>query len=89
MGGPNWEQRTLVVKQLVDLGLAERVTMSHDCVINGLSLPEAQAARRAFNPDDISFISRKVLPRLKELGVTDQDIHVMMVDVPRRFFSGE
>ena len=89
MGGLNWEQRTQVVKQLVDLGLSGQVTMSHDCVINGLSLPEREVERRAYNPDDISFVSRKVLPRLRELGVSDEDIRVMMVDVPRHVFGGE
>lgn len=87
-GGLDWEQRTQVVKQLVDMGLSGQVTMSHDCVISGLNLPETEVERRAYNPDDISFISRKVLPRLRELGVTDEDIRVMMVDVPRRVFGG-
>lgn len=88
-GGLNWEQRTEVVKQLVDLGFSGQVTMSHDCVINGLNLPEREVERRAYNPDDISFISRNVLPRLRDLGVTDEQINSMMVDVPRRVFGGE
>ena len=88
-GGLDWEQRTQVVKQLVDMGLSGQITMSHDCVINVLNLPETEVERRAYNPDDISFISRKVLPRLRELGVTDEDIRVMMVDVPCRIFGGE
>ena len=88
MSGLNWEQRTQVVKKLIDMGLGRQITMSHDCVINGLNLPETETQRRAYNPDDISFISRKVIPRLLELGVTDEDIRIMMIDVPRQVFGG-
>jgi predicted metal-dependent phosphotriesterase family hydrolase len=40
------------------------------------------------NPEGYNFISRKVLPRLKELGVSDQEIHQIMLGNPRRFFEG-
>ena len=40
------------------------------------------------NPDGYTFISRRVLPRLKELGASDQDIHQITVENPRRFFEG-
>lgn len=88
MSGLNWEQRTQVVKKLIDIGLVGQITMSHDCVINGLNLPETETQRRAYNPDDISFISRRVIPRLLELGVTAEDIRIMMVDVPKKIFGG-
>jgi predicted metal-dependent phosphotriesterase family hydrolase len=46
------------------------------------------SARRRANPDGYTFIPRRVLPRLKELGASDQDIHQLMVENPRRFFEG-
>ena len=49
---------------------------------------EVQEERRRANPDGYSFIARKVLPRLKELGASDDDIHQIMVENPRRFFEG-
>jgi phosphotriesterase-related protein len=88
-GGLQWEERTQVVKRLVDMGLTEQVTMSHDYPISFLLAPDVDEERRAYNPDSISFISRKVLPRLRELGVSEKAILTMMVDVPRRFFGGE
>ena len=86
---PNWEVRTEIVKKLIDEGHCGRVMLSHDySVPKARYMPEEQEARRAANPDGFNFIGRYVLPRLKELGATDQDIHTMMVDNPRRFLEG-
>ena len=41
------------------------------------------------NPDGYLFITRRVLPRLLELGASEDDIHKIMVDNPRRFFEGK
>jgi phosphotriesterase-related protein len=87
-GTPNWEQRTEIVKQLIDAGYSHRIMLSHD-----YSVPKArygaavQEERRRANPDGYNFITRWVLPRLKELGTSDEDIHKMMVENPRRFFE--
>ena len=48
--------------------------------------PAEQEARRALNPDGYNFIPRYVLPRLLELGTSQQDIDQIMVENPRRFF---
>ena len=88
-GTPDWEQRTAIVKQLMDAGYTHRLMLSHD-----YSVPKArygvevQEARRRANPDGYTFIPRRVLPRLKELGASDQDIHQIMVENPQRFFEG-
>ena len=88
-GTPDWEQRTEIVKKLIDEGHCGRIMLSHDySVPKARYSPEEQEARRAANPDGFNFIGRYVLPRLKELGATDQDIHTMMVDNPRRFLEG-
>ncbi len=88
-GTPDWEQRTEVVKKLIDAGHCGRLMLSHDySVPKARYMPEEQEARRAANPDGFNFIGRYVLPRLKDLGATDQDIHTMMVDNPRRFLEG-
>ena len=88
-GSLDWEQRTQVVKQLIDLGYANWVTLSHDHGDWRPAQPEVIEQRRAYNPDGICFISRKVLPRLRELGVSEEDIRTITVDSPRRYFSGE
>jgi len=40
------------------------------------------------NPDGICLISRKVLPRLRELGISNSSIEAMMIDVAKNLFEG-
>jgi phosphotriesterase-related protein len=88
-GTPNWEQRTEIVKKLIDAGFSHRFMLSHD-----YSVPKArytlaeQEERRRINPDGYNFIPRKVLPRLKELGASEEVIQQITVENPRRFFEG-
>jgi len=88
-GTPNWEQRTEIVKKLIDAGFSHRFMLSHD-----YSVPKArytlaeQEERRRINPDGYNFIPRKVLPRLKELGASEKVIQQITVENPRRFFEG-
>jgi phosphotriesterase-related protein len=88
-GGLNWEERTQLVKRLIDLGFAGQVTMSHDFGGWRPALPAVVGRPRENNPDGYCFVSRKVLPRLHELGVSEEAIRTMTVDAPRRFFAGE
>jgi phosphotriesterase-related protein len=87
-GTPQWQQRTEMVKRLIDAGFGHRIMLGHDH-----SIPRAQPTqqlrdeRRNYNPDGYLFITRKVLPYLSELGVSDGDINQIMVDNPRRFFE--
>ena len=88
-GTPDWEGRTELVKKLIDAGHKSRIMLSHDySVPKARNGAEIQEERRKANPDGFNFITRKVLPRLKELGVSDEDIRQIMEDNPRRFFEG-
>ena len=89
-GTPNWEQRTEVAKQLIDAGYAHRIMLSHDSSVpRTMPTPESQEDRRQFNPDGYLFITRRVLPRLRELGALEADVQQIMVENPRRFFGDE
>ncbi len=89
-GTPNWEQRTEVAKALMDAGFTHRIFLSHDySVPKARHGAEVQEQRRLANPDGYNFIPRYVLPRLKEMGASDADIHQITVENPRRFFAGE
>jgi phosphotriesterase-related protein len=83
-----WDQRYMQIKALVDAGFTDRIVIGNDHSI-GMSLqPTAnEKGRLAQNPDGMLFVTRKTLPALKAIGVSDQAIRTMMVDVPRRFFS--
>ena len=88
-GTPYWEERTELTKQLIDAGHTNRIMLSHDH-----SVPKArygisvQEERFQYNPDGYNFITRDVLPKLRDMGVSDESIHQIMVDNPRRFFEG-
>lgn len=88
--GSSWQERTVVLKQLIDAGWGHRMLIAHDWDSTiGLSSPEDRAARDAQNPDRWLFITRKVLPRLRSLGASDDDIRKLTVDNPRRYFEGK
>jgi predicted metal-dependent phosphotriesterase family hydrolase len=48
-----------------------------------------QEERIKYNPDGYNFITRNVLPRLKDMGVSDDTINQIMVENPRRFLAGK
>ncbi|MDP3062394.1 MAG: phosphotriesterase-related protein [Chloroflexota bacterium] len=89
-GTPNWEGRAETIARLVTAGYAHRLMLGHDWSVTlSIASQERQAERQKRNPDGYLFITRRVLPRLLELGVSQQAIDQMMVDNPRRFFEGK
>ncbi len=86
---PDWEGRTETAKKLIDAGFGHRIMLSHDWQVTlWVSTQEMRETRHQYNPDGYTFISRKVLPRLRELGVSEETINQIMVENPRRFFEG-
>ena len=86
---PSWRERSQVIKSLIDLGWGRRIMLAHDWDSSiGLHSVERRAAREADNPDNYLFITRHVLPYLKELGATDEDIDRLTVDNPRQYLEG-
>ena len=89
-GTPYWEERTQLTMQLFDAGHTNRLMLSHDH-----SVPKAryglavQEERIKYNPDGYNFITRNVLPRLMDMGVSEEVINQIMVENPRRFFEGK
>jgi phosphotriesterase-related protein len=88
-GVPLWQERTEIIKRLIDEGYANRIMLGHDhSVPIGQPTPEMREQRQNYQPEGYSFISRRVLPYLKELGTTDQDINQIMVENPSNFLQG-
>jgi phosphotriesterase-related protein len=80
------KSRVDTVARLCRRGLAEKIVLSHDaaCYIDWME----EAPLRARLPNwHFNHIPDDVLPALKELGVTDSQIHAMLVDNPRRIFE--
>ena len=74
------EIRAQRVAALVDLGYARQVTLSTDtCRLSHLH----RHGGRGFD-----YLWTSFLPRLRQLGVSELDIHSMLVDAPRTFVTG-
>jgi len=78
------------IAELCKLGFANRIMLSHDTVSVwlGREIETPEPVLKALANWRIDFISEKVLPALKEQGVTDEQIKMMEVDNPRNLFLG-
>jgi phosphotriesterase-related protein len=80
------DERLASIKRLIDSGFGDRVMLGTDVPIAMTLVSTAdQASRNTRNPDGIRFVCRQVVPRLKEMGVSEEAIRVMTVANPRRF----
>ena len=87
-GALTWEQRYSQIKALVDAGFANRLMLGNDHSLGmTLQTTASDPLRVAQNPDGMLFVVRKAIPALKKIGVSDQAIRTMTVDVPRQFFE--
>jgi len=89
--GPlSWQRRAQSIKTLVDAGFAKQIFLSNDWYF-GISIAPTgfMQTKDKQNPDGILFTNRKIIPYLKQIGLTDQQIRTMTVDNPKRFFGGQ
>jgi phosphotriesterase-related protein len=84
--------RTRTMKALIDAGFADRLCPSHDgivlSVVGGGDFEHAEAERLEYNPHGFLYLNKVVLPELREMGVPEETLESLFVDVPRRFFEG-
>ncbi|MDO9515068.1 MAG: hypothetical protein Q7J01_03080 [Syntrophales bacterium] len=80
-----------IVAQLCKEGYANQIMLSHDTVNVWLGRPydPPKPLLKILANWRIDHISENVLPALKKLGVTDEQIKTMMVDNPRNLFLGK
>jgi phosphotriesterase-related protein len=80
------EKRVATVAKLCKRGYADRMVLSHDaaCYLDWIpgELPPPAMSRWNY-----LHISKDVLPMLRDEGVTDEQIHQMLVENPRRYFE--
>lgn len=69
-----------------DVRLLEEVSRRSGVHIVACTDRHARCARPT-QSDGLLFATRKALPALKQLGITDQQIRTMTVENPRRFFA--
>jgi phosphotriesterase-related protein len=84
--------RTRTMKALIDAGFADRLCPSHDgivlSIVGGGDFEHAEAERLEYNPHGFLYLKNVVLPELREMGVPEETLESLFVDVPRRFFEG-
>lgn len=80
------EERVNTVATMCERGHAEKMVLSHDasCLMDWLPEELVPVAMPNWH---YLHISNDVLPALKQHGVTDEQIHTMMVANPRRIFE--
>jgi phosphotriesterase-related protein len=81
-----FEDRVNTVARMCQRGHADKMVLSHDAACFNDWLPEA--ALSAVVPNwHFLHIHDDVIPALKERGVTDEQVHAMLVDNPRKIFE--
>jgi phosphotriesterase-related protein len=75
-----WQRRAEYIKQLLDAGFVEKTFLSNDWVFG-------DKEREKLNPDGLLFNTRKTIPYLKQIGVSQREIDVITIENPKRFFS--
>ena len=84
------EERVASLVKVIAAGAGDRVVVSHDsvwCWRGQPFPPEIEAAATLqWNP---THFSTRIVPQLKDRGVTDQQIDALLIDNPRRFFAGD
>jgi phosphotriesterase-related protein len=86
---PSYEKRLECIKALIDAGFARQLFISSDSEFGGSLLPaEVREWRENLDPPEgMLFIAHKLLPRLREMGVSTEQIHLITVENPRAFFG--
>ena len=86
-GRPDWRQRNATVKALIEHGWAHRLMLGHDYAPTPVRSGSPPAP--ATEPTRYLFLSTVALPALRDAGMDDDTIDLMMREVPRRFLTGD
>ena len=81
------ENRVAVIAELCARGHVNQLVLSHDASCYLDWIPGESGFKESMPNWHYLHISRDVIPALLKAGVTEQQIDVMLVDNPRRFFE--
>jgi phosphotriesterase-related protein len=89
VGCPTDREREMVIASLCAAGYADRIMVAHDCAIKwlGRPLPVPEAALPLIANWNWANIFANVVPALKEMGLSDEQIELILVENPKRFFG--
>jgi phosphotriesterase-related protein len=88
-GEPLFERRVECIKKIIDAGFADKLFLSCDSMFGGSLLPgENREWREKLDPaDGMLYVARRLIPRLVEMGISRDQIHVITVENPKAFFA--
>jgi phosphotriesterase-related protein len=90
------EKRIESVVRMVGAGYTRSVCLSHDSICTWLGRPifgghfvvTPEQVEAAIPNSEPTHLFKRIIPQLKERGVTDADIRTIFVDNPQRYFQG-
>jgi phosphotriesterase-related protein len=88
LGGVKLEDRVATIVAMIERGYLAHLTLSHDCFCWTDCLPSKEVHAKRLPEHSYTYVSRKVLPALREAGVTRDQIDAMLIDNPRRHLEG-
>ncbi len=92
------DRRIESVGRMVDAGYVRSVCLSHDAtcaawlgrpVFNGRIVMTAEALAAAMPNWEPTHLFKRIVPRLRERGVSEADLQTMFAENPARYFRGE
>lgn len=83
-------KRIEMIISLIKSGYEQKILLSHDVVINwpGRKIVFPEAALPLVANWKLTHIFENIIPALKEADVADDQINTIMIDNPRRLFTG-
>ena len=92
------EKRMQSVCKMVEAGYVRSLCLSHDAtcgawlgrpVFGGRYVMRAEQVAAAMPNWEPTHLFKRILPKLLERGVTEAQVHTMLVENPRRYFIGD
>lgn len=82
------DKRNETTLELIRLGYGDRIFLSQDYCCTTDRYRE-EAVKKVVHPNwSMTYLMEEIIPTLKRNGVTDEQIHMIMVENTRRWFSG-
>jgi phosphotriesterase-related protein len=85
------------VCKMVEAGYVRSLCLSHDAtcgawlgrpVFAGRFVMTAEQLAASMPNWEPTHLFKRILPALRERGITDENVHTMLVDNPQRYFAG-
>ena len=91
-GCPMEIEKYAVILGLIGVGYLDKIILSHDTIAYwlGRPMPEMPDAIKPFMENwHPTHLFKNIIPFLKNAGITDEQVNTILVENPKRLFSGE